>query len=376
MKFSDVIGQEEVKDRLRRMVEEKKIPHAILLEGPEGTGKMSLARAFAQYVHCRQRTADGEPCGQCPSCRQHESFNHIDTTYVFPVVKGESGKDAPVSYDFIKQWREYVTEHPYVSQTGWAAEICKKTNKPAIYVTQSSELVRRMALTSAVSEYKIVIFWLPETMNGEAANKLLKLIEEPFADTLFVMVSDNPMRILPTIYSRVQRISVKRLGDDDVADYVMNKYGVDMEAAANVAHIADGSIVAAEELMSKGATRSDNFKRFVSLMRLAYMRKIIDLRKWSNDLADKGRDVEVGFYEYAIRMMRENFVYNLNVPEITYLSAEEGEFSANFARFITNLNVEGLIEVFTDAIRDIQGNGNGKIINFDVAIRVILLLKQ
>ncbi len=358
------------------MADERRIPHAILLEGPEGVGKMSMARAFAQYVHCSNRTADGEPCGECPSCRQHVSFNHIDTTYVFPVIKTDSSKPAPVSYDFMNQWREYVGEHPYVSQAGWTAAISKKSTVPQIYVTQSSELVRRMSLTSVSSEYKIVIMWLPELLNSEAANKLLKLIEEPFADTLFVMVSDSPMKILPTIYSRVQRLSMKRLPDETVADYVAAKFGIDAEEAANIAHIADGNIVKAEELMSNSELRSDNLQCFITLMRLAYQRKIIDLRKWANDLADKGREGEIQFYEYAIRLMRENFVYNLRVPEITYLATDEQQFSANFARFITNVNVEKLIATFTDAIRDISGNGNGKIINFDVAIKVILLLKQ
>lgn len=376
MRFADIPGNEDIKDRLRQMVDDQRIPHAILLEGPEGVGKMSMARAFAQYVHCTNRMDDGEPCGECPSCRQHLSFNHIDTTYVFPVIKTDSSKPAPVSYDYIDQWREYVEEHPYVSQTGWTAAISKKSTVPQIYVTQSSELVRRMSLTSVSSDYKIVIMWLPELLNSEAANKLLKLIEEPFADTLFVMVSDNPMKILPTIYSRVQRLSLRRLPDEAVADYVAEKFGVDAEESANIAHIAEGNIVKAEELMSNSEMRSKNLQCFITLMRLAYQRKIIDLRKWANELAERGRDAEVQFYEYAIRMMRENFVYNLRVPEITYLATDEQQFSANFARFITNVNVEKLIATFTDAIRDISGNGNGKIINFDVAIKVILLLKQ
>lgn len=376
MRFVDIPGNEEIKERLRKMADEGRIPHAILLEGPEGIGKLSMARAFAQYVQCTNRTADGEPCGMCPSCRQHESFNHIDTSYVFPVVKIEKQKEAPISFDFMSQWVDYLKANPYVTQAGWTSAISKSATIPQIYVTQSSDLIRRMSMTSVASDYKIVILWLPELMNNEAANKLLKLIEEPYAGTIFVMVSDNPMKILPTIYSRVQRLPMKRLSDEIVAAYLVEKQGMDEQEAEMLAHISQGNIVKAEELVSDSKQRTKNLQCFMSLMRLAYQRNITEIRNWANDLAGWGRDGEIKFYEYAIRMMRENFVYNLKVPEITYLAADEQQFSANFARFITNVNVEKLIATFTDAIRDISGNGNSKIINFDVAIKVILLLKQ
>ncbi len=374
MKFSEIPGHEQVKSRLRKMALSDKLPHAILLEGPEGAGKMALARAFAQYIHCEHPDPAGDACGRCHSCRLHEAMNHIDTQYVFPVVKLEGMNSAPVSDDFRQQWVDYLKDRIYMDFQAWTALFGKKNAQPITYVTESSALLHRLSFTSHVSRYKIVLWWLPERMNEEAANKLLKMIEEPFDDTIFIMVSDRPRDILPTIYSRVQRIQVKRLPDETVARYLTANYDITDSDAMAVAHIAEGNVVKALEVMDRSKETAEFFDMFVKLMRLAYQKNVAELRQWGDDLASMGRDREMRFYEYAMRMVRENFVYNFNVPEINYMTSTEEQFSVRFARFITVDNVERIIDVFDRARTDIAGNANGKIVNLDVAIKVIMLL--
>lgn len=375
MKFIDIPGHEDVKRRLREMVDTDRIPHALILEGTEGIGKFALARAFVQYLHCTNRTPDGEPCGHCPSCLQHQSFNHVDTYFVFPVVKLDKMTSAPVSDMFIDSWRDFIKDRIYLDSEEWAATFDKKNARPTTYVTESSELLHKLSLTAVTAKYKVVLWWLPELMVPEAANKLLKIIEEPFSDTIFVLVSDKPREILPTVYSRLQRLSCRPLPDETIAAELMRRHAITPEEAAELAHISKGNMIIAERNTFESDLADAAFERFKSLMRFAYQRKVRDLRQWANELAADGREKEVRFYEYAIRMLRENFIYNFRIPELIYLNNSEEQFSTNFSRFITERNVEKLMETFEKAKNEIAGNCNGKIVNFDVAIKVILLLK-
>lgn len=376
MRFADVPVHDTLKKHLARMADSGRIPHALLLEGPSGTGKFALARAFAQYIHCTDRH-DGDSCGRCASCIQHQAFSNIDTHFVFPVTKPEKSSSAtqPVSADYLQEWREYLDGRIFMDYERWVDSFHKKNAQPCIYVSESNELLRKLSFSTHASNYKIVMMWLPEKMNAEAANKLLKMVEEPYADTLFIMASDNPKLILPTIYSRLQRIRVPRLTDTFVAD-TLTSMGMDHTDASAIAHLAEGSMTAALHSLETAGDEAARFDLFTRLMRLAYQRKIADLREWGAALASLGREKEIKFYDYAVRFIRENFVYNFGIPEISYLNTAEAQFSRNFARFITEANVEKLVEVFTNARTDIAGNANGKIVNLDVAIKVILLLKQ
>lgn len=356
------------------MADTGRLPHALLLEGPPGIGKMALARAFAQYVHCENRTPEGEPCGECQSCRLHATMNHIDVQWVYPVVKLEGMTSAPTSEDFAEQWREYLDDRLFMDFQSWSETFSKRNAQPVTYVTESALLLHRLAFTSHVSKQKIVLWWLPERMNEEAANKLLKIIEEPQDDTLFIMVSDHPEGILPTIYSRLQRLRLRRLSDETVAQWLVNNQNTSSADALAAAHIAEGSPIRAMEVLAREGDRRDNFDMFVKMMRLAYKRDVAALRQWADDLAAKGRECEIRFYEQAIRLVRENFVYNYNVPDINYMTTVENEFASKFARFITEANVERIIETFNRAKSDIAGNGNGRIINLDVSIKIIMLL--
>lgn len=375
MKFSQIPSHDNVKRQLRDMVADRRIPHALLLHGPAGTGKFMLARTFSQYLHCQAPTPEGEPCGVCPSCVQHESFNHVDSLYVFPVVKTEKLK-APVSDDYMTEFKEFVQASPFMDFDRWTGYFEKKNAQPVIYVSESEALEQRLAVTTTVSPYKTVIIWLPEKMNEQTANKLLKLIEEPFADTVFILVSDNASAILPTIYSRCRPIEMKRLSDEAIAGYLTSHLAIDPQDALSMAHIAAGDINAALRAMDATSVSRMFFDYFVRLMRLAYQRDVKGLKEWSAEIAALGREQEVKFYDYARRLIRENFVYNFNVPSLLYLNRTEADFSKKFARFITENNAERIIAEMDRAAADIAGNANGKIVNFDFAIKMIILIKN
>lgn len=374
MKFSDIQGHDDVKRQLVDMVDSNRIPHALLLEGKSGIGKMMLARALAQYIHCPNRS-NGDSCGVCPSCIQHQTFNHIDTHFAFPVIKIKGRSGGVISDDWIDQWRQFLSDSPYMDMNLWVEMLGNVNAQPQIFVDESGALIRKLNLTSHASRFKIVLLWLPERMNEPCANKLLKLLEEPHDDTLFILVSNEPAKILPTIYSRLRRVEVKRLPDDTVAAYLENKYSVDTEAAGGISRLAEGSILEAVRRLSTSDESRQFLEMYMSLMRLSYQKKVGALRKWSNEVADFGREKCCRFMEYCERLTGENYIYNLRDPRLVMIDHEESRFSANFARFINERNVEKLRTLFIDARRDIAGNANAKIVLFDVAVSIILCLK-
>lgn len=373
MKFSEILGQDGVKDRLRAMIDNGRLPHALLLEGVAGTGKFQLARAAVQYLHCTNRTAEGDSCGRCPSCVQHQTFNHIDTVFSFPVLASAGGK---TSDEYLHLWRKFLSESPYMDGELWQRYLGNPNGQPVIYVDESESIISKLSFSSHGAEDKVVVMWLPEKMNNQCANKLLKLIEEPLPGVKLLFVANNSAEILPTIYSRLQRIEVKRLADSDVADYLMAHHRVDPVDAMALANLAGGSILAAEKNLKDDGENHDFLELFQQLMRLAYQRKVGKLKKWSVDAASLGRETSGRFMDYCVRQLRENFIANIRMPALNYLNREEQAFSKNFSPFINERNVEQLCDIFRKAKGDILGNGNAKIIYFDVSVKVILLLKR
>lgn len=377
MKFSDIPGHEDVKERLRNMADEERIPHALLLHGPAGTGKHALVRAFLQYVGCRNRQ-NGDSCGSCPSCLQHEAMQHIDTIFSFPYIKKKSSSNSNPTYssDYLREFIEFAQSSPFMDSTLWLEKLGSPTTQPVIYVEEATELTRRLSFAPNISRYNAVVIWQADKLNEAAANKLLKIIEEPPGEAIIVLTTDQPMNILPTIYSRTQRIKVSPLKDNEVAEWMCEHCDVDKDTAASLAPMARGSITNALQIVMSRDDSKRYLDFFISLMRLAYMRDIASLKEWSQKVAAEKRDSVIGFLEYMARMIRENFVANLGTPALNLMNTEEATFSRNFARFINERNASPLYDAVSVAISDVRANVNAKVVLFDLAITVILLLKQ
>jgi len=375
MQFSDVLGQQQVKQRLVRSVREGRISHAQLFFGPQGTGKLPLAVAYAQYISCTD-PGENDSCGVCPSCTKFAKLAHPDLHFVFPVVNPKQGSGKTVSDDYIDRWREALNANPYISENRWY-EVMEAENKQGfISRHESSEVLRKLSMKSYESEYKILIIWLAEKMNPPAANSLLKLLEEPPSKTVFLMVSEKTDQILPTILSRTQMIRIPPLSRDEIRSGLSQRFPAREELAEDVIRRANGDYSTAIQLMESGEQDQEHFEAFVFLMRKCYGREIVEIHKWTEKTARWGRERLKHFLSYCLRMIRENFILNLRQPEITYLSKKEEEFSEKFSPFINRGNVFDMVVEFEKAIDHIEANGMPRVILFDLAVKNILLLKR
>lgn len=353
-------------------MQEGRIPHAQLFCGPAGAGKLPLALAYARYICCPNRTA-ADACGTCPSCIKWNKLAHPDLHFVFPIVK--KGKKE-LCDDYITQWRHLLLNTPYFSLDHWLNEMDAENGQAIIYAKESDEIVRKLSLKPSEGGYKAVIVWLPEKMHIVCANKLLKLLEEPPRKTVFLLVSDAPDMILPTILSRTQRFNIRRIEEADIAGALQQKYGVRPEDSLTLARLAGGDFVKALEAIHLNEENELFFELFVSLMRLSYQRKIREMKQWSEQLASMGRERQKHFLAYSQRMLRENFIHNLHRREMNRMTPPEENFALRFAPFINERNVTGMMHELSEAQLHIEQNVNARMVFFDFALKMIVLLRQ
>lgn len=375
MFFKDIIGQEEIKERFRQEIKKGHVPHAQLLCGPEGVGKLPLAIAYARYLCCSNRT-EKDACGTCPSCVKFNKLVHPDLHFVFPVIKKKNNSKEVVSDDYIANWRTFVLENTYFGLNHWLDAMNTDNAQALIYAKESDEITRKLNLKSSEGGYKILIMWLPEKMHPVCANKILKLLEEPPAQTVFLLVSEAPEQILPTILSRTQRINIRNIDQQDIEKALIEKSGLQQTDAENVAHRANGNYISALEAIHLNEDNRLFFELFVSLMRLAYMRKIREMKQWSEQVAAMGREKQKDFLGYCQHMIRENFIYNFRKKDLIYMTPEEAGFSSRFAPFVNERNVIGIMDELTEAQLHIEQNVNAKMVFFDFSLKMIVLLKQ
>lgn len=374
------IAQTSVVGHLRKLHADNRIPHALLLAGPEGCGKMAIALDFARLLLCETPKAEGadeqtQACGHCHGCAMSRTLAHPDLHFVFPTIKSTSSTRS-VSDMWLKEWREMLLETPYFDLAMWEERMGIANQQPQIFADESEAILRKVSLVSAQGGYKIVIIWLPELMNEACANKMLKLLEEPPQQTLFLLCSNQPERIITTIRSRTQRIDVKVIPEADIATALEQERGLSAPDAARIAHIAAGSYTRALRQISVSNEEREFLDMFILLMRKCYLRDIKEMHAWSEQLSSWGRERQKAFLEYAQRLVRENFVYNFRLPQLNYLTQEEEAFSTNFARFINERNVIGISEELALAQRDIMQNVNPRMVFFDFALKMIVLLIQ
>jgi len=278
--------------------------------------------------------------------------------------------------DFIAQWKEFLTDNMVEDYEQWLKLLKNDNSQPQIYVRESEAIMRKMNLSAYTARYKVLIMWLPEKLREDAANKLLKLIEEPFDDCKFILVSDNARAVLPTIFSRCQRLELLRPSADVIAHYLVQRYGVDAQDALAVAATADGNINQAEHQLQKNNESAEFLERFIELMRKAYTSDIAALKVWADEVADFKREKTRRFLAYAARQVRENFVLNLHTPGINYMTRNEQAFGQRFSPFINVGNVEQILTELDAADRDILGNGNSRIVLMDMAIKFAIYIKK
>ncbi|MBR2234226.1 MAG: AAA family ATPase [Prevotella sp.] len=366
MTFNDVIGQQEVRERLMQMVSDERLPHAIMLCGPQGVGKLALAVAFGSYLL-------GEDNAMV------RRLQHPDLHFTYPTIKlpSMSSDHKPVSDDFASEWHQLITtEGPYFSIDQWLSAIGAENQQAIITAGESDELVRKLSLKSSQGGYKVSIIWLPERMNGECANKLLKLIEEPPQRTVFLLACEEPQQLIETIRSRVQRIDVKRLPTDVIQEALVRLRGIDEEHAVRIARLARGSWLRALQELQAGSENEQFLDYFIQLMRLAYKRDVRGLKGWSETMAALGREKQKRFLAYFLHMLRESFMSNFKNHDLSYMSMAEEQFTNNFGRFINEANVLPISDLANLAIRDISQNANGKIVFFHMVLQMIVLLIQ
>ena len=372
--FREVVGQKETKCQLVESVRSGKMPHALLFTGTPGSGKLPMALALARYLLCRHPLED-DACGSCPSCKMMNKLSHPDLHFAFPIVKRKPGHDS-VCDDFLPQWREMLERNLYVDLPQWMLKIGAGNQQPQIYVRESDEIQRKLSFKSSQGGYKVMLVWLPEKMNTECANKLLKLLEEPPLKTVFLLVSEQPDSLLPTIVSRTQRINLHPLADDEIERFLRDRYGLVEEDAHDIARRSSGSLLKAVENIQLSEENRLCFELFVNLMRMAYRRDVRSLKTWSEQVAGMGRERQKNLLEYCQRMVRENFITNFRHPEMVYLNPDEEQFAVRFSPFINERNIISVMALLEEAQCHVEQNVNPKMIFFDMALRMIVEMKQ
>lgn len=380
MNFDKVIGQEEAKQRLRQLVDEQRIPHALMFTGPEGCGKMALALAFASFL-LGERWNGESLLTRDSAITNAEAmlaqWQHPDLHFSYPVIKSKgAGSDTKItSEDFAKEWRQMLSGGPYFSLEQWMRFMNADNQQAAIFEAESDRLMRKLNLKSSLGGNKVSLIWLPERMNLTSANKLLKLLEEPPSRTFFLLVSEHPELLLETIRSRVQVFAMTRIEEASVAEALAGR-GITAEDARRIARLANGDWMKALEEIDADNENKEFFALFVKVMRMAYSKDVKGLKAWSQAVADFGREKQKRFIAYMMQMVRENFMYNFHNPQLSYMTQDEEAFAQKFAPFINERNVLLFQNRLQHMMRDISQNANGKLQFFNFALEVTIYIRK
>lgn len=374
MYFKDIIGQEDVKERLIRSARTGIVPHAQLFTEQGGAGAFPLALAYARYLNCTHRS-ETDACGECPSCRKFDALVHPDLHFVFPIV-AKKEKKKEVCDDYLTEWREFLYGRPYFGLDDWLDTMEAGNSQALIYSKESDEIIHKLSLKIYEADYRILLVWLPEKLHPTCANKLLKVIEEPPLNTVILMVSEMPDLILGTIQSRAQRVHVRPIATEAVAGAMVNRFGLSAEDAAHVAHLSSGNFLKAMEAISLGEENKFFLEQFKEMMRNSWGRNVKGMRVMADTLAGIGRERQKNFLAYCQHLIRENFMYRFQSPELNYMNSDEAGFAVKFAPYVNERNVVELMDCLAEAERHITQNVNSKMVFFDLSLRITVLIRQ
>ncbi len=381
MLFSEILGQDHIKNHLTKSADSGRIPHAQLFVGPEGCGTLAMAIAYAQYILCSN--TDGENANGNAACNlKFQNFSHPDLHFVFPVATNSEVKSHPVSANFLKSWREFITETPYGSLFDWYKKIDIANKQGQIGVDEAQEIVKSLSLKAYEGGYKVMIIWMADKMNTATANKLLKLLEEPPQKTVFLLVTEDQDDILQTILSRCQVLHFGGLSEQAIADALVSRENIEPASAQKLAHQAQGNYNRAQHLLHKKGDDYPFEEWFVQWVRAAFRAKgnaaaIHDLISWSEGIAGIGREAQKQFLDFCINMFRQALLLNYQAKDLVYIEPTVDNFKLeNFAPFVNGNNINDIFKELSDATYHIARNGNAKIILTDLSIKLTRLIHK
>ncbi len=370
MQFGSIVGQKEVKAHFLHEIHEDKVSHAQLILGKSGSNTLALALAKVQYLFCEQRQ-ENDSCGTCASCKKVMQLQHPDLHFTFPVVQAKS----KTSDGFIKQWRELVSESSLFTLHDWWKKMDEKGSKPIIGSEESTAIIKKMSLRSFEGGYKVLIIWQAELMNETCANKLLKLLEEPPAKTLFLLVAESSDRILPTILSRTQLVRVPTYSLEEVANFLQNQ-GAGREVAQSIAARSEGNLTEAQSIFVHSEDTIMNRELFILLMRTCFKKDVNGMLDWVGAIGSKSREEQKVFVDYTLHMIRQSLLKNYTQEMLIKVSPEELQFLQNFSRFITNNNAFDFMEMFSKAHYYLDRNAYGPLLFTQLCFQVMRFIHK
>lgn len=381
MLFRDIIGQKDVKRRLIRTVKEGRVSHAQLFAGPEGSRKMALALAYAQFINCSNRHYGdddelGDACGTCPSCVKYQKLIHPDLHFIYPIASTKEVKK-PLSKEFLKTWRELLLQNNLRTNLyDWYEAIGIEKKQGIINAEDCSEILRTLSYKSFESEYKVMIIWMVEKLYHSAAPKILKILEEPPEKTLFLLITEKPDQIITTILSRCQVVKIPRLKDEDVQAQLENDFPGSMDHIQSVVPLADGSYNKAYKIYIDDEEEAFLVENFIKWMRLCYMSEVQPIMEFVTEISRIGRERQKLFLSYSARIIRSGLLLHYSVPQLARLNDEEKAFFVKFKHFITHNNIFQMSRALEEAQYHIERNANPNILFMDLSFTMHGLLKK
>ena len=376
MQFKDVIGQSAIKQRLIQSVRENHVSHAQLFLGPAGSGKLPLALAYAQYILCPNRT-ETDSCGVCPTCQKVQKLVHPDLHFVMPTNTTKSVKSNPESDLFMEEWREFALKNDgYFNDTDWYTFLDIENKQGYMSVRDAATLLRKLNMKSYEGEYKIAIIWMAEKMRVETANKLLKLLEEPPEKTVFLLIAEDAEELLATIKSRTALVKIPAIDLGSIESALIDRLGCNPQQAHDAAMISEGNWLTACHSVQDSEEHKFFFTTFQQWMRLCFRSAYPELIDFSSNIKTLGRERQKELLDYGLRIIRNSLLFNNNLAEIVMLPDDEKTFNSKFAPFVNPANLAQIAELFEEAIRQIERNGNAQIIFTDVSFKMVGLLKK
>lgn len=379
MNFSEVLGQEHIKSYLKESADKGRVAHAQLFVGPEGSGTLPMALAYASYLLGNRENSNEEIV---KSQIKFKNFTHPDFHFAFPVTKTSKITKNPVSNMFLEEWRKLLKSQPYGNLFDWYKILGVDNKQGLIGVHEAHEIVKALALKPFEGGFKIMLIWMPEKMNMESANKLLKLIEEPPNKTIFILVAEDEEQIIDTIKSRCQITHFPPLSELDIATGLKERYEIDFKIAQKIAHQSEGNFNKACDLVYRDSEDLQFEKWFVLWVRAAFSAKgnksaIHDLITWSEEIARTGRETQKQFLTFCLTYFRQALLINYSAHSLVYIEPQVENFKLEkFAPFIHDSNILEISEEIESALYHIERNGNAKIIFTDLSIKLTRLIHK